>query len=213
MSWYSMHQALRIWIELNWIKDELNWIDIWFKLHCNVDHHWQCTAMWAWVRNMLGNTLGILDHVENPLRTWCEPHCWAITQFAQLELLVLILVGKNSSRKSSKPPNSISKGEKLPWLHQEIEKITSCYSSLTMGSSLNIHKELSCHLLMAIHDEGKGLRTLRNVLQATPAVYCNTKLEENWYSSVKIDWDCWNTTLFQILPQWFKSDNILLVLQ
>jgi hypothetical protein len=49
---------------------------------------------------------------------------------------------------------------------------------------------------MAIHDEGEGLRILRNVLQATPAVDCNTKLEENWYSSVKIDWDCWNTALF-----------------
>jgi hypothetical protein len=40
---------------------------------------------------------------------------------------------------------------------------------------------------MAIHDEGEGLRILRNVLQATPAVDCNTKLEENWYSGVKLD--------------------------
>jgi hypothetical protein len=48
-------------------------------------------------------------------------------------------------------------------------------------------EEPSCHLLMAFHDEGEGLRILRNVLQATPAVDCNTKLEENWHSSVKID--------------------------
>jgi len=40
---------------------------------------------------------------------------------------------------------------------------------------------------MAIHEECEGLRILRNVLQAAPAVDCNTKFEENWYSSVKTD--------------------------
>jgi hypothetical protein len=46
------------------------------------------------------------------LKVHSEPdvnHRWAITQFAQLELLVLILVGKNSSRKSSKAPIACQK--------------------------------------------------------------------------------------------------------
>lgn len=68
---------------------------------------------------------------------------------------------------------------------------------------------------MAIHDE--GLRILRDVLQATtPAVDCNTKLEENWHSSVKIDLRLLKYRTLptgEVLRQWFKSANILLVSQ
>jgi hypothetical protein len=78
-----------------------------------------------------------------------------------------------------------------------------------------MRKEPSCHLLMAFHDESEGLRILRNVLQATPAVDCNTKLEENWHSSVKIDLRLlkYHSSTGEVLPQWFKSANILLVSQ
>lgn len=69
---------------------------------------------------------------------------------------------------------------------------------------------------MAFHDEGEGLSILRNVLQATPAMDCNTKLEENWHSSVKIDLRLLKYRTLptgEVLRQWFKSANILLVSQ